>query len=95
MMWGRRKRVIKDETDGEALQDDLNILHNWSSTWPLEIYFFLRKAFEIYFFPDVHLQNFFFLEFLRPYPQIINGRPHRSPVVPIIMDPTLATKHIF
>ncbi len=32
---------------------------------PLKIYFFLEKG----------LRNFFSLDFLRPYPQIINGRP--------------------
>ncbi len=31
-------RVIKDESDTEALQDDLNTLHNWSSTWLLKFH---------------------------------------------------------
>ncbi len=31
-------RVIKDETDTEALQDDLNTLYNWSSTWLLKFH---------------------------------------------------------
>ena len=36
----------------------------FSLRWPSEIYFFLEKGFKI-----------FFLDFLRPHPQIINGCP--------------------
>ncbi len=41
------------------------------------IYFSRGNAFWNLFFPDMHLQKKFFLDFLRPHPQIINGRPLR------------------
>ncbi len=57
----------------------------FSSAKPLKIYFFLGKAsqnlfsqrvpLKIYFFLERGHQNYFFLDFLRPHPQIITGRP--------------------
>ena len=63
---------------------------------PLEIYFFLgsasqnlffswRVSLKIYFFLEKDLRNFFFLNFLRPHPQIINGRPLRWIGLPWIL----------
>ena len=41
----------------------------------LKFIFCWGRPFEIYFFPDMHLQKKKILDFLWPHPQIINGRP--------------------
>ncbi len=50
-----------------------NLFFSWGR--PLENYIFLRKAFWNLFFSRRSTSNFFFLNFLRPHPQIINGHP--------------------
>ena len=42
---------------------------------PFHIHFFLRQDLSNFFLPVEGPPQFFFLDFLRPQPQIINGRP--------------------
>ena len=45
---------------------------------PLKIYYFLESASQNLFFPGEGPPKIFFLDFFRPHPQIINGRPLRN-----------------
>ena len=50
-------------------------IKRFSSARPLKIYFFLESASQNLFFSREGPPKLFFLDFLWPHPQIINGRP--------------------
>ena len=80
-LWGargnREKRNFRGPSPGKKNLEGLPPRKKIGKAFSRKIHFPREGPFKK-FFPEKGLRNFFFLNFLRPSPQIINGRPLSS-----------------